>query len=399
MNNNKKNRKNSDVKNKLFISQPMTGCDDNEIREYRKHVHRIVSIMFDDPDIELIEQFDVDESNVDFSGMNEAQIRMYRLNRSLSMLIDANIVVFAPNWWKSPGCIEEWIQCQLYTSSHVILGSAIETVDNRLYNAPITDDYDYDEESRIIETIDIVFKNIKRPSDGIIVEIPEIKLNTSLTSIKVLENTKALYNKTTPNDETDVNECVGFKVQGSINNDQTGTFESFINEWLAPDMDINEYMYSLMIHNKLIEIMTNAMKDRYGVGNTKITTYHERGALTYNATITFEPNDRNVKYTLSTKMGMYPIDNFEYVEASYSIDYCVKNYAGRKRDSVPFVVDYVSSQISPESDDYISNKCVVDYVGANRISSAERKLFGYINSELKSFINTRDDIFWVKKNK
>ena len=140
----------------LFISQPMTNRDDSEIRQEREMISFVTSVLTGCPDIKLIEQFDVDETFEDYKALNDNQIRMHRLNRSLGMMEKANVIVFARNWWTSPGCIQEYIEYRLYMNTALcIMGSQIEDTLYELYGDVIPS-YDHEAEQTVIDTIDVL---------------------------------------------------------------------------------------------------------------------------------------------------------------------------------------------------------------------------------------------------
>ena len=161
--------------NILFISQPMTGFDDDAIRAYRQRVQFLVSIMIDDPDIELIDQFDVIEDPEDLEDLNENQIRQFRLHRSLEMMKDANIVVFAPGWWNSPGCIQEYIERKLYMrGALVIFGNQIQDMTKALYGET-SPEYDFEAEKKVMDSVDTLLKNLTNKPAKINIGAPSVK--------------------------------------------------------------------------------------------------------------------------------------------------------------------------------------------------------------------------------
>lgn len=84
---------------KVFISQPMRGRDPEEILEERKKIMDYVRKFH--PDAEEIHSY-VKNVQMD-SKIPELSI----LGMSLTMMAQADMVVFAPNWIVSRGCLME----------------------------------------------------------------------------------------------------------------------------------------------------------------------------------------------------------------------------------------------------------------------------------------------------
>lgn len=112
-------KKNSKLK--LFISQPMHGLDDDDIRHQRKSMHELVCIMLSkdiskpEYDIKLINQFDrKDPKNFTINHPSIRSQRIYRLGRSIRLMADANLCVFYGDWQRSKGCIVERAVCEEY---------------------------------------------------------------------------------------------------------------------------------------------------------------------------------------------------------------------------------------------------------------------------------------------
>lgn len=78
---------------KLFISQPMTGKTDEEIRREREKAIQAAREMLDD-DVEVLDSY--------FPDFNGSPLEY--LGRVISMLADADIMYFAPGWEYSRGC-------------------------------------------------------------------------------------------------------------------------------------------------------------------------------------------------------------------------------------------------------------------------------------------------------
>lgn len=92
---------------KVFISQPMAGMTDAEILERRKELIELVKHKYADEEIEVIDSFTKSEEIV-------GKGRIAMLGDSISLMADADIVIFAKNWRKSKGCMVEHEVCVQY---------------------------------------------------------------------------------------------------------------------------------------------------------------------------------------------------------------------------------------------------------------------------------------------
>lgn len=126
---------------KLFISQPFTGYDDNEIRKQRKLLHELYSIYINRPieDIILIDQLDVeDEYDTEENFETNEDRQFYQLCRSIGMMKNADVVIFYGEWTKSKGAMIEHDICQRYKKQSVGNKELIEFCKN---NPKYDDDY------------------------------------------------------------------------------------------------------------------------------------------------------------------------------------------------------------------------------------------------------------------
>lgn len=85
---------------KVFISQPMNGRSDEEIHEERETIKQCLEKRFKEP-IEVIDSFTKSPDLVK-SG------RIAMLGHSISLMCDADLVVFAPDWISARGCRVEY---------------------------------------------------------------------------------------------------------------------------------------------------------------------------------------------------------------------------------------------------------------------------------------------------
>lgn len=91
----------------VFISQPMAGLTDEEILKRRNELIEMISTKFKGETIQVIDSFHKPDELV-----KKGRIAM--LGHSISMMYNADIVVFATGWDKSPGCRVEHEVCVQY---------------------------------------------------------------------------------------------------------------------------------------------------------------------------------------------------------------------------------------------------------------------------------------------
>lgn len=90
----------------VFISQPMFGKTDEEISAERLRIIEDVNKSFGDANI--IESF------IPGTAPNSKNEALYMLGKSLCMLSDADVAVFAKGWDKSRGCRIEHLAAKEY---------------------------------------------------------------------------------------------------------------------------------------------------------------------------------------------------------------------------------------------------------------------------------------------
>lgn len=81
---------------KIFISQPMNGKTDEDIVAKRETLIELAKKKYGD-DIEVIDSFTKDPEL-------EAKGQIAMLGHSVSMMADADLVVFAKDWTRARGC-------------------------------------------------------------------------------------------------------------------------------------------------------------------------------------------------------------------------------------------------------------------------------------------------------
>ena len=100
---------------KVFIAQPMTGVREKEIEEIRKRITEQVKELFGE-DVIILDQFHVEDDHDDIERVSGQSYGpgIYRLGRSLQIMAEADLVIFAGNSSQSKGCEVEKVICKVY---------------------------------------------------------------------------------------------------------------------------------------------------------------------------------------------------------------------------------------------------------------------------------------------
>lgn len=91
----------------VFISQPMAGKTDEEIKQIRKEIKEKLIKLYPDNEIWILDSY----IHEDPTSQNPA---LYMLGKSLEILSEADIVYFAKGWNKARGCFTEHLAAQKY---------------------------------------------------------------------------------------------------------------------------------------------------------------------------------------------------------------------------------------------------------------------------------------------
>lgn len=97
---------------KVFIACPMHGKSIRYIDLVRKQVSLAVSLLYDEK-IEILDQVHIAET-ADIVAMEERKLRTFRLGRSIQILGQADLVIFADEYATANGCRVEKFICQTY---------------------------------------------------------------------------------------------------------------------------------------------------------------------------------------------------------------------------------------------------------------------------------------------
>ena len=97
---------------KLFISQPMNGLSDTEIKETREKILAKAKETVKD-DVELIDSF--------FENAPHDAKPLWFLGKSFELLSTADIVYFGEGWDKARGCIMEHEAAKKYLQDNGVI--------------------------------------------------------------------------------------------------------------------------------------------------------------------------------------------------------------------------------------------------------------------------------------
>jgi len=89
---------------KVFISQPMRGLSDAEIKEERKVIKQ--AIIKEYGDVEFIDSY--------FEGAPADARPLWFLGKSFELLSTADMAFFANDWEDARGCVMEHEACEKY---------------------------------------------------------------------------------------------------------------------------------------------------------------------------------------------------------------------------------------------------------------------------------------------
>lgn len=106
---------NKEIELKVFISQPMRGLKNKEIRRVRKNVESKVTDVVRNVNDE-IKPFHIDVKFIDsfFEGHTETETPVYLLSKAIECMSGADLVVFVNDWYDARGCCIEHEICEQY---------------------------------------------------------------------------------------------------------------------------------------------------------------------------------------------------------------------------------------------------------------------------------------------
>lgn len=89
----------------IYISQPMTGCDPNEIRKERAKAEEAIEYLYPEEHLCFVNGYNADWDNIP---------PLDALALSLHQLCGADVAYFVKSWKSSKGCQVERLCCELY---------------------------------------------------------------------------------------------------------------------------------------------------------------------------------------------------------------------------------------------------------------------------------------------
>lgn len=104
---------------KVFIAQPMAGVREKEIERIRKRIIKQVKEVFGKDTI-ILDQFHIEDNQEDIERVKDHTngTRIYRLGRSLQLMAEADLVIFAgdtiKNCENAKGYKAELAICEIY---------------------------------------------------------------------------------------------------------------------------------------------------------------------------------------------------------------------------------------------------------------------------------------------
>ena len=104
------------MKKKVFISQPMSGKKEREILEDRQKIlEHLAHFAIDEENVEVINTYIKDEPP------ENSNIRLWYLGKTVELLAQADLVVFAKDWAKARGCRVERECARIYHIPTIVI--------------------------------------------------------------------------------------------------------------------------------------------------------------------------------------------------------------------------------------------------------------------------------------
>jgi len=103
---------------KVFVSQPMSGKREKEILEDRSNL------------IEKLSHFGIYKDSIDIIDTyikkeppEDSNVRLWYLGKTIELLAQADLVIFAPDWQKARGCRIEHECAKIYHIPIIVVGN------------------------------------------------------------------------------------------------------------------------------------------------------------------------------------------------------------------------------------------------------------------------------------
>lgn len=125
---------------KIFVSLPMRGKEQYEIKERMQHLFRLASAYLDE-ECELIDSLNPVYTE-ELQNNNVVDIAPLYLGASIKLLSQADLVIFDKDWMAAEGCRIEKQVCDTYRIKHIVEPELLGTFKASLsYNLETERDY------------------------------------------------------------------------------------------------------------------------------------------------------------------------------------------------------------------------------------------------------------------
>lgn len=91
---------------KLFISQPMAGLTEQQIRDARDNAVKAIEKIYGEEEVEVIDSIITDET--------EGKAPLWFLGKSIELMAEADLCVFLDGWADARGCRVEHLVAEEY---------------------------------------------------------------------------------------------------------------------------------------------------------------------------------------------------------------------------------------------------------------------------------------------
>ncbi len=102
---------------KIFVSIPMRDKSIDELRDQIFDIFNMYRKQFDEEDFKLIDTLFTDDEP------EEVKTHCWYLGKSIMKLAEADLVIFAPDWYNAPGCIIEREVAYKYGIPYKVMGT------------------------------------------------------------------------------------------------------------------------------------------------------------------------------------------------------------------------------------------------------------------------------------
>lgn len=126
---------------KVFLSQPMSGCTTEAVKETRAEAEKVIDRYFIryHNTYEIVSTF-YDQEAKDAEKMRHPKI--YRLGHALMVLANCDYIYFAGNWKNKRSCVVEFIAARMFGVNIILSDDTKYGLKIRITNSKDTD-YEY----------------------------------------------------------------------------------------------------------------------------------------------------------------------------------------------------------------------------------------------------------------